>query len=169
MPGSLMGGYVPSVANQGDFMKEFEELSQSVGESVRTMGARKFKLMLKDMSEEVRSSEYHQIIKFKKGLLDPFKLLLAIQDCVGLDGLIERAETLEAEVVMTSGKEMPSGLTRGLVAYKPASKCMAEYHEQLGDEAKIREVAAVEVKDAVEAAKESSEEVSKVLKRKLEE
>ena len=131
----LMGEYVPSAAYQGDLMKEFEELTQSVGESVGTY-AWNFKLMLKEISEEVRPSEYHQMIKFKKGLLDPFKLFIVIQDCVGLDELIERAKTLEAEVVMTSGKELSSGLTRGLVAHKPASKFMAEYHEQLGDKAK---------------------------------
>ena len=104
-------------------MKEFAELTQSVGEST-SVGtyAWSFKLMLKEMSEEVQPSEYHQMIKFKKGLLDPFKLLIVIQDCVGLDELIERAKTLEVEVVMTSEKELSSGLTRGLVAHKPASK-----------------------------------------------
>ena len=141
----------------------------NVGESVG-MYARNFKLMmLKELLEEVRPLEYHQMIKFKKGLLDPFKLLIVIQDCVGLDKLIESAKTLEAEVVMTSGKELSSGLTRGLVTHKPGSKFMAEYHEQLGDKVKIREVAEVEAKDVVEAARESSEEVIKALKRKLEE
>ena len=113
-------------------MKEFEELTQSVGESVGTY-ARNFKLMLREMLEEVRPSEYHQIIKFKKGVLDAFKLLIIIQDCVGLNELIERVKTLEAKVVMTSGKELSSVLTRGLVAHEPASKFMAKYHEQLGD------------------------------------
>ena len=60
----------------------------------------------------VGPSEYHQMIKFKKGLLDPFKLFIVIQDFVGLDKLIERAKKLEAEVAMTSRKELSSGLTR---------------------------------------------------------
>ena len=38
---------------------------------------------------------------------------------------------------MTSEKELSSGLTRGLVAHKPASKFMAEYHEELEDKVKI--------------------------------
>ena len=46
---------------------------------------------------------------------------------------------------------------------------MAEYHEQLGDKVKICEVAAVEAKDVMVAAREPSEEVIKGLKRKLEE
>ena len=56
---------------------------------------------------------------------------------------------------MTSVKELSSGLTRGLAAHKPAGKFMVEYHEQLGDKIKIREVAVVEAKDLVEAARES--------------
>ena len=49
--------------------------------------------MLKEMSEEVGPSEYHQMIKFKKGLLDPFKFLIIIQDCAGLDELIQSQNT----------------------------------------------------------------------------
>ena len=50
------------------------------------------------------------------------------------------------------------------MAHKPASKFMAEYHEPLGDKVKICEVAAVEVKDAMEAAREASEAVIKARK-----
>ena len=107
-----MREYFPSAAYQDDSTKEFEELSQYVNESVETY-ARNFKLMLKEMSEEVRPSEYHQMIKFKNRLLDSFKFLIVIQDCDGLDELIQKAKTLEAEVVMTSTKELPFVLTRG--------------------------------------------------------
>ena len=65
---------------------------------------------------------------------------------------------------MTTGKELSSGLTRGLVTYKLASKFMAEYHEQLGNKVKICNVAAAKAKEAIETAKECSEEVVKVLK-----
>ena len=40
----------------------------------------------------------------------PRKLLVVIEICAGLDKLIQRAKTLEADVVMTSGKELSSGL-----------------------------------------------------------
>ena len=76
---------------EGDLIKEFEELRQSVGERVGLF-ARNFKLMLKEMLEEVRPPEFHQMMKFKKGLLDPVNLLIIVQDCAGLDELIERAK-----------------------------------------------------------------------------
>ena len=57
-------------------MKELKELTQSVGESVGTY-AQNFKLMLKEMSAEVRPSEYHQMIKFKKGLRIHLSFLLS--------------------------------------------------------------------------------------------
>ena len=56
------------------------------------MYARNFKLMFKEMSEELRPLEYCQMIKFKKGLLDLFKFLTIIQGCAGLDELIQRAK-----------------------------------------------------------------------------
>ena len=61
----------------GDLMKEFKEFSQSVGKSVGHM-----------LGTSNR----------------PFKLLIIIQDCAELGKLIQRAKTLQAEVVMTSGK-----------------------------------------------------------------
>ena len=48
---------------------------------------------------------------------------------------------------MTSGEELSSGVSRGVVAHKPASKFMTEYHEQLGDKVKVCEVAVVEAKE----------------------
>ena len=64
--------------------------------------------------------------------MEPFKLPIVIQDRAGLDELIQTAKMLEAKVVMTSGKELSSELTRGLMAHKPTSKFMAEYHKRLG-------------------------------------
>ena len=70
--------YVPRAAYQGDLTK--------------VTYAQNSKLMFQEMSEKVRPSKYHQMIKYKKGLLKPFKFHTVIQDCAVLDELIQRAK-----------------------------------------------------------------------------